>query len=156
MSTVANDVAEWLLIERDLCAWLAAIPEIEQALDHEPESLPARLPVTTLMIRLFEPLQASTGYYTNRPVDDVSYGWRLRLYVPLTDYKRAQDYFKRICPQIIAINRDHPTADERADFLRIRDGGDTPEFSHEEGWAYKDFDVIATREEISGVPPPGP
>lgn len=139
-------MADWTEIEDRLVEYLGAIPEVLRAFDHEPMALGA-LPCTTLLVRLFSPQQASTGYSADLPTDDVAYGWRLRLYVPLIDYKRAQEYIKVIAPQIIAINRLHPTAEDLVDFLRVSDPGDTPTFSHEDKWAYKDWDVIAVREE---------
>lgn len=136
----------WRQIEAKLVSYLQAIPEILRAIDHEPMNLP-ELPCTTLLVRLFQPQQASTGYSADLPTDDVAYGWRLRLYVPLNDYQRAQETIKVIAPQIIAINRLHPTADGLADFLRVSDEADTPTFSSEDRWAYKDWAVIAVREE---------
>ena len=144
---LAGPVTAWEEIETRIVGWLAAIPEIEQAFDHEPENLPAKLPVTTLCVRMFEPIQAATGYLADQPVDDVSFGWRLRLYVQLDNYKRAQAYVKAIVPQIIKIQRDHPTCDGIADFLRITDPGDVPTFSHLDGWLFKDLTVIAVRSE---------
>lgn len=144
---LAGPVTAWQEIEVRLVGWLNDIPELLQALDHEPENLPAKLPVTTLLVRMFDPQQAATGYLADQPVDDVAFGWRLRLYVPLDNYKRAQEYIKAIVPQIIKIQRDHPTCDGIADFLRISDSGDVPTFSHDDGWCFKDLSVIAVRSE---------
>jgi hypothetical protein len=129
-------------IERAVCDWLTSeIPALKFALDYEPSSL-SRMPGTTLLARQYNPVQAETGVG-----EDVTYAWRLRLYVPLNDYRQAQSAIKELMPQILACVRHHPTADGLVDFLSIVDEGEEPEFNVEEGWLAKDVILRAIRDE---------
>lgn len=129
-------------IEQAFCGWLLPeVADLKFALDHEPSSMP-RFPGTTLLVRRFSPAQAETGVG-----EDVTYDWRLRLYVALNDYRTAQTQIKELMPQVLAVARHHPTADGLVDFLTLVDAGEEPIFTSEEGWAAKDMFLRAVRTE---------
>jgi len=129
-------------IEQAVCDWLTAeVPDLKFALDHEPQSLP-RMPGTTLLATMYNPVQAETGIG-----EDVTYAWRMRLYVPLNDYRQAQAQIKELMPQILACIRNHPTGDGLVDFLSLVDEGQAPDFNIEEGWLAKDALLRAVRDE---------
>jgi hypothetical protein len=69
-------------------------------------------------------VQAETG-----PHDDVTYVWKLSLYIALDDFELAQQQLKDLLPLIFAAIRAHPTADHAVDFLRVEDSGEDPVFS---------------------------
>jgi hypothetical protein len=112
------------IIEDKVLGYLRAVAGLEDSLDYEPETLPRRLPVTTLLFTGGNPVQAETG-----PHDDVTYTWKLSLYIPLDDYKVAQQQLKDLLPAIFAAIRHHPTADDVVDFLRVDDSNEDPVFS---------------------------
>lgn len=129
-------------IERVFCGWLKEeVPDLKFVLDYEPQSLP-RFPGTTLMATMYSPLQAETGIG-----EDVTYEWRLRLYVALNDYLTAQTQIKMLMPQILAVARHHPTCNGLVDFLTLVDEGSEPDFNVTEGWLSKDATLRAIRTE---------
>lgn len=122
---------------------LKEIGKLEDALDHEPQNLPRALPVTTLLIIRFNPVQAETG-----PHDDVTYDWRLSLYVKLNDFRTAQQEFKDLVPAILSKVRSIPTAGGLCDFLNIEDVGDEPVFAPSDGFARKSLLMHARLTEV--------
>jgi hypothetical protein len=97
----------------------------------------------TLLARRFDPVQSETG-----PHDSVTYEWRLRLYVQLTDYERAQDEIDDLMPLILDVPRHHFTMEGDVDFLLFYDPGNEVGFSKDDGWAWKDLIARVVRDEI--------
>jgi hypothetical protein len=142
VSTIGVTTYDALLqIEQRFCEWVQAETDISNALDHEPERLP-RFPCLTMLVTTYSPLQAETG-----PHDDVTYAWRVRVYVALNDYRVAQMGLKQLVPQVLGVARHHATADGLCDFLSIVDTGSDPVFASEDGWLAKDVELRAIRQE---------
>lgn len=120
----------------------ARVPELTRSYSYEPGSLQG-LPCTTLLSRRFDAIQAETG-----PHDDMIYEFRLRLYVQLVDYERAQDQIDHLMPLLLDVPRHHGTMEGDVDFLRFYDFGDEITFSKDDGWAFKDLVARVTRTEL--------
>ena len=118
------------------------VPELDKAYAFEPASLRA-YPCTTLLSRRFDAAQAETG-----PHDDMTYEWRLRLYVQLTDYERAQDEIDTLIPLILDVPRHHFTMEGDVDALVFYDLGTEIVFSAADGWAAKDLVARIVRTEL--------
>lgn len=117
------------------------VPELVRSYAYEPGSLQG-LPCTTLLSRRFDPNQTETG-----PHDDMTYEWRLRLYVSLHDYEKAQDEIDHLIPLILDVARHHATMEGDVDFLLFYDPGLDIIFSREDGWAAKDLIARVVRTE---------
>ena len=118
------------------------VPELVKVYPFEPGSLKGT-PCVTLLSRRFDPTQAETG-----PHDDMVYEWRLRLYVALNDYEKAQDEIDDLIPLILDVPRHHPTMEGDVDMLTFYDFGTEIGFSKEDGWAWKDLVARAVRTEL--------
>ena len=116
-------------------------PELVRAYPYEPGNLQG-LPCTTLLSTRYDPIQAETG-----PHDDMTYEWRLRLYVALHDYEKAQDEIDHLIPLILDVPRHSPTLDGDVDFFVMYDPGTEITFSKEDGWAAKDLTARVVRTE---------
>lgn len=128
------------LIEDRLVEDLKLIPGIASVLDFEPQKLP-RLPCVTMLLVRYDPDDTETG-----PGQDVHYEWRLRLYVSLTDYEKAQQSLKDYVPLILGAVRDDPRMNNLCDFARIRDRGMEPIFDANGAYLVKDlmFSAVLT------------
>lgn len=118
------------------------VPEIVKAYPFEPGTL-KDYPCVTLLSRRFDAAQAETG-----PHDDMTYEWRLRLYVALQDYEKAQDDIDTLIPLILDVPRHHPTMEGDVDFLLFYDFGNEIVFSKDDGWAAKDLVARVSRTEL--------
>lgn len=118
------------------------VPELVRVYPFVPAHLQG-LPCVTLLTQRYDPVQAETG-----PHDDTTYEWRLRLYVQLNDYERAQNELDDLIPLILDVPRHHPTLDGLVDFLVFYDSGGEPDFSPNDGWVHKDLYVRVTRTEL--------
>jgi hypothetical protein len=129
------------LIEDAFVAAASAIPGVESAVDHEPEKLP-RLPAVTMLFRVPAQVDAATG-----PVNDVTWSWTVSLYLPLRDYRRAQQQLKELAPAILRLTRADPTLGGTCDQAIVSALDDDPVFSHDEGWMVARFRLTALSEE---------
>ena len=130
-------------LKATLAGYIAArIPELTKVYDHEPGQLKG-YPCVTMLSRRYDPLQAETG-----PHDDMTYEWRLRLYVQLVDYERAQNQIDDLMPLLCDVPRHHATMEGDVDFLIFYDPGSEIEFSSEDGFAYKDLIARVVRTEL--------
>jgi len=120
----------------------ARVPELAAVYAFEPGRLNG-LPCVTLMSRRFDPVQAETG-----PHDDMTYDFRMRLYVSLHDYEKAQDEIDDLIPIILDVGRHHATMEGAVDFLSFIDSGSEIIFSKDDGWAAKDVLVRVIRTEL--------
>lgn len=120
----------------------ARCTELERVYPYEPQHLQG-LPCVTLLSRRYDPLQAETG-----PHDDVTYEWRLRLYVELNNYEKAQDEIDHLIPIILDVPRHHATMEDDVDALTFYDFGAEITFSKEDGWAAKDLVARIVRTEL--------
>jgi len=118
------------------------IPELVKVWPYEPANLKG-LPCVTMLSRRYDPIQAETG-----PHDDVIYEWRVRLYVALNDYEKAQDEIDTFMPLLLDVPRHHPTMEGDVDFLSFYDPGSEITFSAADGWAAKDLVARAVRTEL--------
>lgn len=100
-------------------------------------------PCVTMLTRRYHPEQAETG-----PHDDMTYDFRLRLYVDLGDYEKAQDEIDHLMPILIDVPRHHATMEGEVDFLVFLDAGADPVFSAADGWAAKDLVARMQRTEL--------
>jgi hypothetical protein len=116
--------------------------ELVASYPYEPGNL-KDYPCTTLLSRRFDPTQAETG-----PHDDTIYEWRLRLYVSLNDYEKAQEDIDWLIPIILDVPRHHPTMEGAVDFLVFFDPGLDIIFSKDDGWAAKDLIARVVRTEL--------
>lgn len=130
-------------LKEKLAGYIAErLPELERVYPFEPGHL-AGLPCVTLLSRRYDAIQAETG-----PHDDMVYEFRLRLYVALQDYSKAQDEIDDMIPIILDVPRHHATMEDDVDFLVMLDPGGEIGFSKEDGWAYKDLVARMTRTEL--------
>lgn len=119
----------------------ARVPELIKVYPHEPGHL-QDLPCVTLLSRRYDAVQAETG-----PHDDMVYEWRVRLYVKLADYEKAQDQIDHLMPLILDVPRHHATMEGDVDRLTFIDFGTEITFSSVDGWAFKDLVGRAERTE---------
>jgi hypothetical protein len=130
-------------LKEKLAGYIAdRVPELERVYPFEPAHL-SGLPCVTLLSRRFDPIQAETG-----PHDDMTYEFRLRLYVALNDYSTAQDQIDDYIPLILDVPRHHATMENEVDFLSMHDPGIEIGFSKEDGWAWKDLVARMRRTEL--------
>jgi hypothetical protein len=99
------------------------VPGIKSAHDHEPKNVPKALPAATILLTRYDPVDSETG-----PGQDVTYGWKLSLYIPLSDLERAQVTMKELLPKVGAAFRHHATGDDLVDELKVSDSGQEPIF----------------------------
>jgi hypothetical protein len=118
------------------------VPELMRSYSFEPGHLNG-FPCVTLLSRRFDARQAETG-----PHDDMTYEWRLRLYVALNDYEKAQDEIDALIPLILDVPRHHATMEGDVDFLVFYDFGAEIVFSKDDGWAAKDLVARVQRTEL--------
>jgi hypothetical protein len=118
------------------------VPELVKSYPYEPGHLQG-LPCVTQLTRRFDAVQAETG-----PHDDMIYEVRVRLYVALQDYSKAQIEIDTYIPLILDVPRHHATMEGDVDFLSMFDPGIEPGFSKEDGWAFKDLIARMTRTEL--------
>lgn len=126
-----------IAIEAAIIGYLQAIVGLEDALDHEPRSLPRALPVATLLLTRTDPEQIETGIG-----EDVTYEWRLSIYVALQDWGAAQQELKRLVPVVLSAIRAKPTCSGLVDMLTVRDSGAEPIFS-DDGYVRKSLTLRA-------------
>jgi hypothetical protein len=133
-----------LRVLKALCADYVrdVLPGLAYVYDHEPGRL-GGLPCVTMMSRRYDPTQAETG-----PHDDVIYEWRVRLYVALNDYKKAQDDLDDMIPVLLTVPRHNATMGGLVDFFTFFDPGGEPTFSNEDSWVYKDVIARTSRAEL--------
>lgn len=120
----------------------ARVPELVKVWPFEPGNLKG-FPCVTLLSRRYDPVQSETG-----PHDDMTYEFRLRLYVQLVSYERAQDEIDDLIPVILDVPRHNATMNGDVDFLVFYDPGSDITFSSDDGWAMKDLVVRVVRTEI--------
>ena len=118
------------------------LPELVKVYPFEPGALNG-FPCVTMLSRRYDPTQAETG-----PHDSVVYEWRVRLYVDLNDYEKAQDEIDHLIPIMLDVPRHHFTMEGDVDSLVFYDRGDEIIFSKEDGWAAKDLVARAVRDEL--------
>jgi hypothetical protein len=110
-------------IEAKIVEILKGVPGIKDADDHEPKNVPRTLPYASILLTRYDPVDAETS-----TGQDVTYGWKLSLYIALNDFERAQATMKDLLPEVGAAFREHPTADNLVDELRLSDPGVEPAF----------------------------
>lgn len=120
----------------------ARVPELAKVYPFEPGTL-KDYPCVTLLSRRFDATQAETG-----PHDDMIYEWRLRLYVALQDYEKAQDEIDNLIPLILDVPRHHATMEGNVDALVFYDLGTDIVFSKDDGFAAKDLVARVQRTEL--------
>jgi hypothetical protein len=132
------------LVELAFVDAVAEVVGIREALDHEPEQLPARPCVTMLYVHV-EQTDVFTG-----PSTDNWWEWRVNVYVDLgggASYRDGQLLLKRLVPLVLRTVRvDQRLADTciRAEF---NDVDDEPTFDHDAGLIWKSLRLRALLEE---------
>ena len=133
-------------IEAEFVARVKLIAGLESALDYDPHELP-KLPAIAMLFLLPDDTDHQTG-----PATQVTWRWRIRLYVPLrskkgSDFRRAQQHFKDLVPAILNVLRDDRSLGGTCEMARLRQLGEEPEFSVEGKYAYFDYMLLAETEE---------
>ncbi len=119
----------------------AAVPGIQAAKDHEPESLP-KLPCVTMLALPPAQRDVATG-----GVVELTLTWRVMVYVGLgSGYEAAQDALADLLEPLLAITRSDPNATGSCDFWELTGDGSEPQFAHEEGWVFQRLRLVATIE----------
>lgn len=130
-------MANLAAIETEIVNRLDALSGINSALDHEPKNL-GKLPCATLLLTRAAQEEVFTG-----PLTEVTWEWRVTLYVQLSDFKSAQDQLKALMvPVLTILHADHQLGGlvERS---WITDDGEAPIFDVEAGVLMKFFSLSA-------------
>lgn len=133
-------------IEDEFVRRVAAVAGVRNALDFDPEKLPA-LPAVTLSFFGVEQRDHQTG-----PAMELEWSWVVRVYVPLTsspgsDYRRVQNQLKTILPELFRIVRADPSLGDTCDGASLTDAGSEPDYNHEQRRATKSLLLRARTEE---------
>lgn len=111
------------------------------AVDHEPADLPDADAVVCLLFLPPSQEDVATG------LTEVTWRWRVNLYLSLRDYEKAQDELERIVPELYAIARDNPMLDGTCEKCFVLDIGREPTFAHRAGWLLQSLELRAIAEE---------
>lgn len=124
-------------IETELATRFEALAGVAKALDHEPKNLPTFPCVTLLLVRAGQD-EVSTG-----PMTEVTWEWRVTLYLKLSDFKQAQTQMKGLLlPMLTILHADHQLG-ALVERSWITDNGDEPVFDIAEGVLMKTFSLSA-------------
>ena len=124
-------------IEDYFVTQVAALAGIDSALDHEPERLPAKLPVVTLLWRGFVQEDVETG-----PNTENQWTWRVRLHVALgqrEQWRSGQASMKVLVPALLNFVRDNPALGNTCERATLEDVGEEPEFDNDSRMMWKDM-----------------
>lgn len=132
-------------IENAFVAKAKAIAGLKDALDHEPEKLPAQ-PCVTL---LFTEIQQDDRY--TGPATENWWAWDVNLYISLgekrANYRDAQAQLKALVPELLRIVRNDPSLNGTALRAEITDPGEAPAFDHRQRLMLKILRLRALTEE---------
>ncbi len=133
-------------IENEFVARVDALPAIRNALDHEPERLPA-MPCVTLLFVGATDRDDQTG-----PATEVWWEWEVTVYISLggklENYRDAQAGLKTLLPEILRVVRQSPSLGGSAIKAELVDPLDPPEFDHRRRLLSKTLRLRALTEEL--------
>lgn len=124
-------------IEQAFLDRVKEIPDLVDALDHEPQTLPRALPVVTLLFVGCPQEDVATGLV------EVTWHWKVNLYIPLVDYRKAQLALKELVPTILDITRNDPLLSNTCDWAELTDEEEEPVFGTDDNWLLKRLDLRA-------------
>jgi hypothetical protein len=114
-----------------------AIPGLIDAIPYEPQNLPRALPVVTLLFVGAPQATVDTGF------KEVTWHWKVNLYISLQDFRKAQNELKRLIPLLLDITRDDPRLGHSCDWATMSDEEEEPIFQEDDRWLLKRLDLRA-------------
>lgn len=124
-------------IEDNFITAVKAIDGLSDALTYEPQALPRYYPVVTMFFIGAPQETVATGQV------EVTWHWKINIYVGLTDFKKGQDEMKRLVPLLLAITRADHTLGETCDWSEITDEEEEPTIGPDDKWIVKRLDLRA-------------
>lgn len=131
-------------IEQAFINEVKTISGLNDALTYEPQNIPRYLPVATLLFIGAPENDFATG------IVEVTYHWRVSLYLALNDYKRAQDQLKELLPQLMSITRLNPRLNDTCTWAVLSDEDEEPVFAENDQWLMKTLHLRVQVEERVG------
>ncbi len=125
------------LIEQGFLALVKTVPGLNDALDHEPQSLPRAYPVLTMLFVGAPQNDVATGLV------EITWHWKVNLYVSLMDYRKAQLEMKRLVPLVLKLTRQDPYLGNSCEWAEITDEEEEPIFSTDDKFMLKRLDLRA-------------
>jgi hypothetical protein len=131
------------LVEAAIVERMELIDGIARALDHEPDKLPPPLPIVTLLWIG----QEQDDRYTGSATENAN-RWQLSLYVSLSrGWRDAQVQMKALWHPILHVFRVDPGLGGAAEWTRVIETMEPPEFDAENKHVRKSIFVVAVHEE---------
>lgn len=124
-------------IETAFITEVKKITGLNDALPYEPQALPRNYPVVTMLFVGAPQEDVATGLV------EVTWHWKVNLYISLMDYRKAQDDLKRLVPLILNITRNNPLLSNTADWVNLTDEEEEPIFAHDDRYLLKRLDLRA-------------
>lgn len=124
-------------IENAFITEVKKISGLADALPYEPQALPRNFPVVTLLFVGAPQEDVETGFV------EVTWHWKVNLYISLNDFRKAQDDLKRLVPLLLKITRTNPLLSNTAAWVHLSDEEEEPIFADEDRYLLKRLDLRA-------------
>lgn len=124
-------------IEEGFITLAKQIDGLNDGLTYEPQSLPRYYPIVTMLFVGAPQEDVATGLV------EVTWHWKINLYISLQDYRKAQEELKRLVPLLLNITRDDYSLGGTCEWSEITDEEEEPIFAEDDKWLLKRLDLRA-------------